>query len=75
MAPGFAVLSVRGSSKNEVVARRSLSSLLNDFEAGLAPPADKYLVVEYEESGHVPIARAEDAEMLERKARVKAGLY
>lgn len=71
----FAVLSKRARNRRAVMSEPSLEELVRSMrEWDGVPTADKYLAVEYQNSGYIEIARADDPDQLGSMVRQKVGM-
>lgn len=71
----FAVLSRRARKEREAISSPRLEDLLGELdEWGGDERADLYLVVEYQDSGYVELARSRDRNKLLSKVRHKVGV-
>ena len=71
----FAVLGKRSTKKLALVSARTLEDLMERISRWDGnPKSDRFLVVEYQRSGYIELARADTAEELKRKMRQKVGV-
>jgi len=71
----FAVLSRRARKEREEISSPRLEGLLEELEEwDGVERADLYLVVEYQDSGYVELARSRDRDKLLSKMRHKVGV-